>query len=440
MGVTQEQFDSALASYKIKKMSEDCKVVIIGGGVSGTSLAYTLTKRGIKVLLIEKNFHLAKENSAFSNNSQTLHIGEIETNYSLEKALSVKEATSSLVDYLENHCTEGIHYRKVQKMVLATTSEEVIELTDRFDKFKDHYPTMKLVEGTDLYKLEPSVVIGRKFNHPIALVNSGYSVNFEYLSNKFIEDSLATGLLDLVTGDPVVKVQPFSGIGHLVYTKNGEIYPADFVVYACGSYSLLAAKELGYGLNLSMLPIGGSFYYANIFNLLNGKVYTVQKKKLPFAAIHGDPEVGHPKVIRFGPTAFLSLKLSKSGTSISNYISAVLPNFKAFRALLGVVFDPILMKYMAKNILYKLPFIGKKLFLKEAQKVVPTLKLSDLTTSYNAGIRPQIIDINTGELLMGDASIHGENIIFNITPSPGASVCLSNAKRDADYIVKELSK
>lgn len=421
-------------------MNEHSKVVIIGGGISGTSLAYALTKRGINTLLIEKNFQLAQENSALSNNSQTLHTGDIETNYSLEKALTVKRATDPLINYLENNCTEGVHYRKVQKMVIGTTTEEVVELHNRYLEFKDHYPTMKLVEGKELYELEPSVVIGRKFNSPVAIVNSGYSINFEYLSNKFIEDALATDKLELVTGDSVVNVASFPELGHVVATKDGDFYPADFVVYACGSHSLLSAKKLGYGLNLSMLPIGGSFYYANIEDLLNGKVYTVQKKKLPFAAIHGDPEVGNPEISRFGPTAFLSFKLSKSDNSIRNFIDGVLPNFKAFKSLLKIVFDPILMKYMAKNMLYKIPFIGKRLFLKEAQKVVPTLKLSDLSRAHSAGIRPQIIDTNTGELLMGDASIHGENIIFNITPSPGASVCLSNAERDADYIVKELSK
>ena len=39
---------------------------------------------------------------------------------------------------------------------------------------------------------------------------------------------------------------------------------------------------------------------------------------------------------------------------------------------------------------------------------------------------------------MGDSSIVGNNIIFNTTPSPGASVCLGNAHRDAKKIVEFL--
>lgn len=35
---------------------------------------------------------------------------------------------------------------------------------------------------------------------------------------------------------------------------------------------------------------------------------------------------------------------------------------------------------------------------------------------------------------MGEAKLSGDNIIFNITPSPGASTCLGNAYIDAEAI------
>ena len=41
---------------------------------------------------------------------------------------------------------------------------------------------------------------------------------------------------------------------------------------------------------------------------------------------------------------------------------------------------------------------------------------------------------------MGEAKLLGENIIFNITPSPGASVCLKNAENDAHKIIEFLGK
>jgi malate dehydrogenase (quinone) len=61
-------------------------VLIVGGGVVGTALLYTLSKyTDIKNIgLIEKYSDLGLVNSASTKNSQTLHFGDIETNYSFE--------------------------------------------------------------------------------------------------------------------------------------------------------------------------------------------------------------------------------------------------------------------------------------------------------------------------------------------------------------------
>lgn len=40
---------------------------------------------------------------------------------------------------------------------------------------------------------------------------------------------------------------------------------------------------------------------------------------------------------------------------------------------------------------------------------------------------------------MGEAKIVGEKIIFNITPSPGASTCLGNAFEDTSKIMEFLN-
>jgi malate dehydrogenase (quinone) len=37
---------------------------------------------------------------------------------------------------------------------------------------------------------------------------------------------------------------------------------------------------------------------------------------------------------------------------------------------------------------------------------------------------------------MGEAKLSGERIIFNITPSPGASTCLGNAYSDTFKIIE----
>ena len=41
---------------------------------------------------------------------------------------------------------------------------------------------------------------------------------------------------------------------------------------------------------------------------------------------------------------------------------------------------------------------------------------------------------------MGEAKIVGDKIIFNITPSPGASTCLQNAEDDTNRIISFLGE
>jgi malate dehydrogenase (quinone) len=80
------------------------EIIIVGGGVSGTALLYTLTKySNIKNIgLIEKYRSFGLVNSASTMNSQTLHFGDIETNYSLEKAKKVKQSADMVKHYLED--------------------------------------------------------------------------------------------------------------------------------------------------------------------------------------------------------------------------------------------------------------------------------------------------------------------------------------------------
>ena len=51
------------------------------------------------------------------------------------------------------------------------------------------------------------------------------------------------------------------------------------------------------------------------------------------------------------------------------------------------------------------------------------------------GMRLQRVDTRVHELQLGEGKIIGDDIIFNMTPSPGASVCLFNGMRDAGSIV-----
>lgn len=177
--------------------------------------------------------------------------------------------------------------------------------------------------------------------------------------------------------------------------------------------------------------------------MLNGKVYMIQNPKLPFAALHGDPDILANGYTRFGPTALMLPKLEryKKGTFLDFWKTLRLDKNIAI-ALYKLLRERDIRNYIFKNFLFEIPFINKYLFLRDARKIVPSLRVSEFKYAKGfGGVRPQVLDKEQQKLLLGEASIcTGEGLIFNMTPSPGATSCLGNAERDLKYIVKYLGK
>ena len=165
----------------------------------------------------------------------------------------------------------------------------------------------------------------------------------------------------------------------------------------------------------------------------------MQDKKLPFAAVHGDPDIHVPNQTRWGPTAKMSpvLESRKFNTTLDYFKSASLFRFATIKSFLKILSDVVRFKFLLKNTLYDIPVIGKYFFIKNVQKIVPTIRARDLKKAKGfGGMRLQRVNTKTHELQLGEGKIVGRNIIFNMTPSPGASVCLFNGMRDAENLIK----
>ena len=298
-------------------MSQETKkfdLIIVGGGVSGTALLYTLSKyTNIKnVCIIEKYKHFGTVNSSHLMNSQTLHFGDIETNDTLDKARSVKRSADMVKLYLEAEKLKNPNaklFSKYNKMVLAVGQKQVKDLNERFEPFSKLFPNLRKIEKEEIGKLEPRVLEGRDPNQELLALTTedGYTVDFGALAKNFAENAKAINPeIEINLETKLYKItEQYSG--YLLETNNGK-FEAKFVVITAGGHSILYAKSLGYGKKYAILSMAGSFYTGP--KLLNGKVYTMQREKLPFAAIHGDPEVHNADLTRFGPTALALLQLS----------------------------------------------------------------------------------------------------------------------------------
>ena len=423
-------------------------VVIVGAGVSGASQAYALAAYSDvqRILVIEKEETAGAINSLPTNNSQTLHEGDIETNYTLEKALSVKHKASFTRVYVTQKNSEGLYLRS-PKMVLGVGEKEYAFVAERYETFKKYYPGIERREKDMLEAAEQRICTGRNPNQKIiALYNpDGLTINYQRLAQSLIEDAQNSArkrgaTCDVLYGVRAKNIQREKGGWTLSAGK--RLVGAQFLSIAAGAHSLLFAKKMGIpdAKCISLLPVAGNFYYTPKY--LSAKVYTVQNPKLPFSAVHGDPDILHGDRTRFGPTTRIVFMLERRHyNTVVDFFATLSPFFKSLIAYTRIVFDKDFFYYAFKhNVLFQVPLLGNYLFWCEAKKIIPSLKRQEVRLARGqGGVRPQIVDTRSKEPLnLGEAKLSADGVLFNITPSPGATTSVYNGLVDAQKIATAL--
>ena len=431
------------------------EVVIVGGGISGAALFYELAKYTTtkSICLLEKYEDLATLNSKGSSNSQTIHVGDIETNYTLDKAKITKRTAKMIEKFcLQYDLQEKIMF-KHQKMALGVGQKEVDFITKRYHEFKEIFPYLELWDKEALRELEPKLVYADKEqtkDRPEPIIAMGARDEYTTVDYGEMTKELAKAgqnadkskTTDIFFNSEVEDIEKV-GEKYKLTTVNGTVYTADFVVVDAGAHSLFLAHKMGYGKHMGSLSMAGSFYITN-GEFLNGKVYMVQNDKLPFAALHGDPDILCEGKTRFGPTALALLVLERyRGTkTMFQCIKSLNIDGSILKIFWDLLKDSDIRNYVFKNFLFEVPGINKKLFVKDAQKIVPSLSVDDIEYAKGfGGVRPQVLNKTEKKLMLGEASITEEKgIIYNMTPSPGATSCLGNAERDIKIVCEYLGK
>jgi malate dehydrogenase (quinone) len=430
------------------------EVVIVGGGISGAALFYELAKYSTakNICLLEKYEDLATLNSKGTSNSQTIHVGDIETNYTLSKAKITKRTAKMIEKFCLQYDLQDKIMFKHQKMALGVGEKEVEFITNRYNEFKEIFPYLELWDKDDLRELEPKLVYADKEqtkDRPEPIVAMGAkdqytTVDFGAMTKELAkagQNADKSKTTDIFFNSEVEDIEKV-GDKYKLTTVNGTVYTADFVVVNAGAHSLFLAHKMGYGKHMGSLSMAGSFYITN-GEFLNGKVYMVQNDKLPFAALHGDPDILENGKTRFGPTALALLVLEryKGGKSIFQCLKTMNIDGSILKIFWDLLKDSEIRNYVFKNFLFEVPGINKGLFVKDARKIVPSLTVDDLEYAKGfGGVRPQVLNKTEKKLMLGEASLsEGKGIIFNMTPSPGATSCLGNAERDIKVVCEYLN-
>jgi malate dehydrogenase (quinone) len=177
--------------------TETYEVLIIGGGISGAALFYELSYYTdlTSVALLEKYSEVSTLNSNATANSQTIHCGDIETNYTLDKAKHVQKTAKMIEKYCLQYGYENKIMFKHQKMAIGIGYDECRFMTRRYEEFKSLYPYLELYNKEDLEKIEPALIFDEKGhgrNEEIVGVGAKdqyTTANFKALSDTFIDNA-----------------------------------------------------------------------------------------------------------------------------------------------------------------------------------------------------------------------------------------------------------
>lgn len=220
--------------YKMTKTD----VVVIGGGVIGVAIAYNLTKRGIKVILVEKN-DLASGTSGACDGC--IFLQSKKPGKHLELALQSAQLYKSLNEELD----ADIGYKKSGGMIIIESEGQLPAMRQFMSQQRCAGLEVELLKMEDALKLEPHLspaLRGATFSPMDAQVDP---LNLVFTFAAAVRRNGAQILTQTEVTDIAVK----SGRVEGVKTDKGAI-ATEIVVNAAGVWTPLIGKMVGIELNI----------------------------------------------------------------------------------------------------------------------------------------------------------------------------------------------
>ncbi len=217
-------------------MNKIVDVVVVGGGVIGSSVAYCLAKKGVKVIVVEKKEGLSGGASGANQGGCPLQLFE-------SPVLELARESLKLYKNLAEEIGCDIEYENVGSLVCSVDEKQFSDMEKHFQDKQREGINVRLIEGHQLRKLEPTlgedIIIGVE-EWDSWMVNP-FKVNygFVYAARKLGTEFLFSTQVKKIERDKERIVS--------VITDREKI-KTDFVVNAAGAW----ASEIGEMLGLTI--------------------------------------------------------------------------------------------------------------------------------------------------------------------------------------------
>jgi len=370
------------------------KVLIVGAGIIGMTLAYEWNKKNPndEIIIIDKEAHEAFH--ASGKNSGVLHAGFYYNSDSLKAKL-----TADGNRLMKKFCKEKkVFVNETGKLVVAKDESELEILFELEKRSKSNNAGAYIVTQKEAYEIDPNA---KTYKYALYSPNTA-TVNPKEVCRALKEDLEEKGV---------------RFIFNMPFEKFNESY--DFLINAAGLYADKIAHRFGVGLEFTMLPFKGLYRKYLGEDKIKTQIYPVPNIKNPFLGVHFT--LMSDNTIKIGPTAipafwrenyagFNRFKLDEFLEILSLQMKLFFTNAFNFRDLA----------------FYEMRYYIPENLINEAKKLVK--KLREEFKPLPAGIRAQLLNKEKLELVMDflvkyqDNQIH---ILNAVSPAFTASFAFS---------------
>jgi len=381
---------------------ENYDYVIIGAGIIGISLGIELLtqKPTKKILIIDKETRPGVH--ASGRNSGVLHAGFYYSPDSL-KAKFCKQGNLELKKFCN---TNNLEVKETGKVVVCQDKNDVTRLMNLFERGIANGVEIELLESKELTRIEPAAqTVGKFIWSPTTAVGNPKEI-IKKLAEKFTKMG---GLFRFNS-----RVKLINKSNEVLIEGDGYILSATAIINSAGAYASELAKQVGVGHEYVCLPFLGA-YRKSEFVAGNPRrlVYPVPNPINPFLGVHTTNTLSDE--IKIGPTAF---------PVIGKEQYKFLDGFNAKELRDFYLATKTLLKSDSVNILGLAKSEGIKLFkrplIKKAKRLTNALDLNQKWKNYPAGIRAQIVNLDTKVIEMDYIVKSDKNVVHILNAvSPG---------------------
>ena len=399
-------------------MMEQFDISIIGGGIVGLSTAYKLQSKypNLKIAVIEKENSLAYHQTG--RNSGVIHSGL----YYKPGSFRAKNCVDGRKQLVKFAIDNNIRHEICGKIVLAKNSEEAKRLDQlKSNGIKNGLVGLKILNKDELNQIEPYAGGVAALHVP----ESGI-IDYKQTTEKFAEKILSINKKSKI----ILSCEVYNFDDTSLFTSKGKIISKNNI-FCSGLFSDRLAKKDNLNADMKIVGFRGDYFKLKpkAKNKVKHLIYPVPNPEFPFLGVHltrmtnGEIECGPNAVYTFKREGYNKFSFSIRDTIESLFFIGTIKLFINH------------WKFGLNE--YKRSF-SKRLFLRDLQKLVPSLELDDIEEA-KSGVRAMALGkdgevIDDFKIVKSKRNIHVLN-----APSPAATACLSIADSIVDIAGRELS-